>query len=66
MLEIKSELISDGDDDDDDEEEEEEIVDDESAPFDHDSAHFVQPPQSNVTYIIAHGPNGLLTIPIQR
>jgi hypothetical protein len=65
MLEIKSELISDGDDDDDEEEEEEEIVDDESAPFDHDSSHFVQP-QSNVTYIIAHGPNGLLTIPIQR
>ena len=29
MLEIKSELISDGDDDDDEEEEEEEIVDDE-------------------------------------
>ena len=68
MIEIKSELISDGDDDDEEEEEEEEIVDDESATFKDESVHFVQPrpAQSNVTYIIAHGPNGLLTIPIQR
>ena len=56
MLEIKSELISD------EEEETEPDVGYDPNP--------VQPISNqiptNVTYIIAHGPNGLISIPIHR
>ncbi len=56
MLEIKSELVS--------EEEEEENEPTAADLQQQQPQHEEQQPQrQNVTYIIAHGPNGILTIP---
>ena len=54
MLEIKTELISDGEDDQDEEEEEEEEMEIETSSL---------LTSSNVSFIIAHGPNGFISIP---
>jgi hypothetical protein len=56
MLEIKSELVS---------EEEEEENDPASGDLQQQQPQHEeqQPQRQNVTYIIAHGPNGILTIP---
>ena len=56
MLEIKSELISD------EEEETEPDVGSDPNPVQTLSNQI----PTNVTYIIAHGPNGLISIPIHR
>ena len=53
MLEIKTELISDGEDDQEEEEEEEEMEIETSSLL----------TSSNVSFIIAHGPNGFISIP---
>ena len=59
MLEIKTEIISDGEDD------KEEDDDDEEKEESHPDSQPVSLPAvvSNVSYIIAHGPNGLISIP---
>jgi hypothetical protein len=55
MLEIKSELISD--------EEDAETVNDDSELLNDESASLPESPKPTITYIIAHGPNGILAIP---
>jgi hypothetical protein len=58
MLEIKTEIISDGDEEEDiDDDVDEEEEGEENRP---DSLPAVT---STVSYIIAHGPNGLISIP---
>ncbi len=57
MLEIKSELVSE------EEEEENEPTAGDLQQQQQPQHEEQQPQRQNVTYIIAHGPNGILTIP---
>jgi len=60
MLEIKTEIISDGEEDEDDDNDEE---DEESHPDSLPDPVSRPAVTSNISYIIAHGPNGLISIP---
>ena len=61
-MEIKTEFISDVEAEDDDDEEEE-LEDPEPSQEQQQQQQEISPPRTNVSYIIAHGPNGILTIP---
>ena len=65
MLEIKTEIISDGEDDEEEDDDDDVGEGEESHPDSFPDSHPVSLPAvvSNVSYIIAHGPNGLISIP---